>query len=147
MEKKKKAGLYPPPCTFPSSVHCPVHLHSGPAPSVYTAFLLFSIVFQLKQFMYVNFNFTQQRISMPLYFSALCTTVIHSENSTSISKKIIAETKSQTSYYNIKIQQYCSISQCSTSKLSTHYLMWLFKDALIMPCKVGFVEALPSTAN
>ena len=33
-------GLYPPPCTLPCSVHCPVHLHTGPAPSVYTAFLL-----------------------------------------------------------------------------------------------------------
>ena len=29
-----------PPCTLPSSVHCPVHLHTRPAPSVYTAFLL-----------------------------------------------------------------------------------------------------------
>ena len=26
--------------TLPSSVHCPVHLHNRPAPSVYTAFLL-----------------------------------------------------------------------------------------------------------
>ena len=33
-------GLYPPPCTLPSTVHCPVHLHTGPAPPVYTAFLL-----------------------------------------------------------------------------------------------------------
>ena len=33
-------GLYPPPCTLPSSVHCPVHLHTGLAPPVYTAFLL-----------------------------------------------------------------------------------------------------------
>ena len=33
-------GLYPSPCTLPSSVHCPIHLHTGPAPSVYTAFLL-----------------------------------------------------------------------------------------------------------
>ena len=33
-------GLYPPPCTLPSSVHCPVRLHTGPAPTVYTAFLL-----------------------------------------------------------------------------------------------------------
>ena len=33
-------GLYPPPCTLPFSVHCPVHLHTGPAPPVYTTFLL-----------------------------------------------------------------------------------------------------------
>ena len=33
-------NVYPPPCTFPSTVHCPVHLHTGPAPSVYTAFRL-----------------------------------------------------------------------------------------------------------
>ena len=33
-------SIYPPPCTFPSTVHCPVHLHTEPAPSVYTAFRL-----------------------------------------------------------------------------------------------------------
>ena len=38
--KFKRPGLYPPPCTLPSSVHCLVHLHTGPVPSVYTAFLL-----------------------------------------------------------------------------------------------------------
>ena len=30
----------PPPCTLPSTVHCPVHIHTGAAPSVYTAFRL-----------------------------------------------------------------------------------------------------------
>ena len=44
LKTKKKnfapPGLHPPPCTLPCSVHCPIHLHTGPAPSVYTAFLL-----------------------------------------------------------------------------------------------------------
>ena len=30
----------PPPCTLPSTVHCPVHLHTGPTPLVHTAFHL-----------------------------------------------------------------------------------------------------------
>ena len=34
---KKRLKFSP---TLPSSVHCPIHLHTGPAPSVYTAFLL-----------------------------------------------------------------------------------------------------------
>ena len=27
----------PPPCTLPSSVHCPIYLHTEPGPTVYTA--------------------------------------------------------------------------------------------------------------
>ena len=33
-------SIYAPPCTLPSTVHCPVHLHTNPAPSVYTALCL-----------------------------------------------------------------------------------------------------------
>ena len=33
-------SIYPSTYTLPSTVHCPVHLHTGPAPSVYTAFRL-----------------------------------------------------------------------------------------------------------
>ena len=32
------SSIYLPPCTLPSTVNCSVHLHTGPAPSVYTAF-------------------------------------------------------------------------------------------------------------
>ena len=30
----------PPPCILPSTLHCPIHLHTESAPSLYTAFCL-----------------------------------------------------------------------------------------------------------
>ena len=33
-------SIYPPPCTLPSTVHSPTHLHTGPSPLLYTVFRL-----------------------------------------------------------------------------------------------------------
>ena len=66
---------FPPPCTLPSSVHCPVHLHTGPAPSVYTAFLLMPC-----QLRFEPATMVSQRINLITNWGKFCTCCCLGEN-------------------------------------------------------------------
>ena len=77
-------SLYPPPSTLPSSVHCPVHLHTVPAPSVYAAFLLMPCQLRFEpQFVLAGFDAVLMfsRINLITNWGKFCTCCCLGENS------------------------------------------------------------------